>query len=102
MIEINEILPILSIGTLTKIKNKCEYYISHTIEYKQVNTKYGVKTRAKDYAELLDLVVETIALKQFEEQANSTKNGESNNNVTSTMSDSQITPVESKKKEKKS
>lgn len=105
MIEVKEILSMLSIGTLTKLKNKCEAYNSYCIDYKQVNAKLGVKTRQKDFAELLEIVMEIIALKQFEsEQTQSApnKSGENNNNVTSTMSESQSTQVESKKKEKKS
>lgn len=103
MIDIREILPILSIGTLTKIKNKCEAYNTYCIDYKQVNSKCGVRTRQKDYAELLEAVMSTIAMKQFEEQqANCTKNGDlNNNNVTSTAGETQTTAVESKKKEKK-
>ena len=102
MVEISEILSFLSIGTLTKIKNKCEAYNTYCIDYKQVNAKYNVKTRQKDFLELQEMCTQMIALKQFEsDQANCTKSGENNNNVTSTMNESQSVPVESKKKEKK-
>lgn len=96
---INEILSCLNILTLQRLKSKCEMYLTYCVDFKQVNGKYGVKTRQKDYAELLEMVNSIIILKQLEsdKQANSANNSETN--ITSCMnSDNQ---QESKKKEKK-
>ena len=99
-IIIIDILNCLNLSTLQKIKNKCESYITYCIDYKQVNAKFSVKTKQKDYLELLEQVNNAIIVKQFEtektEKANSASSGETN--ITSTMADNQ---VESNKKEKK-
>lgn len=97
-----EILSMLSLPTLNRIKAKCESYLTYCTDYKQVNSRLSIKTRQRIYAELLEEVQSYIVIKQIESEkdnANSTKNGENNNNVTSTMENVPI--VESKQKEKK-
>lgn len=98
-----EILSMLSLPTLNRIKAKCESYLTYCTDYNQTNTRLSIKTRRKLYAELLEEVQSYIVVKQIESEkdnANSTKNGENyNNNVTSTMENVPI--VESKQKEKK-
>lgn len=93
-----DILSCMNTATLTKLKNKCESYITYCIDYKQVNAKYSIKTRQKDYMELLEQVNNAIAMKQLEndKNTNSAKDGE---NITSTME--KENQVESNNKEKK-
>ena len=94
-----DILSCLNISTLQRLKNKCESYITYCIDYKQVNAKYSVKTKQKDYLELLEQVNNAIAIKQLENDkiTNSASSGESN--ITSCME--KESQQESKKKEKK-
>ena len=60
-----EILYILDLPTLLKIKEQCNRYITYAIDNKQVNSKYNVQTRTKLYAELLEEVNSQLVLKQF-------------------------------------
>lgn len=96
---VNIILSCLNINTLQRLKNKCESYQTYCIDFKQINAKYSVKTKQKDFADLLEMVNTYIVIKQLESDktANSSISGE--NNITSCMDrDNQ---QESKTKEKK-
>lgn len=91
LIEI--VLTCLDDNTLNKIKRKCEAYTTYTIDNKQLNKKNEIKTRQKEFLELLELVNAQLVYNQFEL---STKNiGE---NVKSTLNESK--DVEESKKEK--
>lgn len=99
MAIIDIIISCLDDNTLNKIKRKCESYVTYTIDNKQLNNKNEIKTRQKDFLELLELVNAQLVFNQFEL---STKNNSDNNNVKSTLNEPEKTDVkESKKKEPK-
>lgn len=93
-----EILSMLPITTLNKVKTRCEAYNTYCIDFKQINAKNGVKTQSKKYSELLEVVNSLLVLKQFEtEKAITTNNNSADNtNITSTMESKPI--AENKKK----
>lgn len=97
----NAIIESLDDNTLNKILRKCEAYTAYNIDNKQLNKKYKVSTRAKNFLELQELCKAQLVVNQFEL---STKNNSSDNNnaeFKSTLNE-EVKPVkESKKKEKK-
>ena len=97
---VREIINSLDDNTLNKIKRKCDSYITYTIDNKQLNSKQDIKTRQKEYLELLELINSQLVLNQFELCTKAqTPNSE---NVISTFNEAESTPVkESKKKESK-
>lgn len=98
MAIINEIISCLDDNTLNKIKRKCESYITYTIDNKQLNIKNDIKTKQKEFLELLELVNAQLVFNQFEL---STKNISDNNNVKSTLNEPEKTDVKESKKETK-
>lgn len=97
-----ELINMLSIGTLLKLKNQCEKYITYTIDFKQVNNKNRIQARQKLFAEILEQVQATLVFKQVEnEKANSAEKSE---NIKSTMQPETVegnTQKADKKKESK-
>lgn len=63
-----EIINMLSVSVLLKIKKQCENYITYTIDFKQVNNKNAIKTRQKVFAEILEQVNTTLVFKQVENE----------------------------------
>lgn len=61
-----EIINMLSMPVLLKIKKQCEAYCTYTIDFKQVNTKNSIRTRQKVFAEILEQVQATLVFKQCE------------------------------------
>ena len=92
---ITEILYMLDETTLNKIKKKCEQYITYSIDNKQVNNKHDIKTRQKEYAQLLEQVCSVLVIKGFELSAKKPIS----ENIQSTTTDS-IAVCESKKESK--
>lgn len=94
-----EILSCIDDNTLNKIKRKCEAYTTYTIDNKQLNKKQAIKTRQKEYLELLELINSQLVLNQFELCTKAQT--PISENITSTFNEVESTPVkESKKKEK--
>ena len=98
---IREIINSLDDNTLNRIKRKSETYITYTIDNKQLNKKQDVKTRQKEYLELLELINSQLVMNQFELCTKAQTPTSDNNNAKSTFDEAESTPVkESKKKEK--
>lgn len=95
--EIDIIISMLDDTTLAKIKRKCESYINYSIDNKQVNKRYEIKTRTQVFASLLEKVNAQLVFNQFEL---STKKISENNNIISTLNEEGNPVKESKKKEK--
>ena len=62
------IINMLDIGQLLRIKKQCESYITYTIDHKQFNEKFGIKTNQKTFGELLEYVEGVLIFKQFEQK----------------------------------
>lgn len=85
-------------NTLNKIVRKCEAYTTYTVDNKQLNKKQDVKTRQKEFLDLLEMCKAQLVYNSIEL---STKQPISEN-ISSTFNDAESKPVkESKKKEKK-
>lgn len=61
-----EIINMLSVSTLLKLKKQCEAYTTYSIDFKQVNYKNAVKNRQKVFLEILEQVNATLVFKQVE------------------------------------
>jgi len=92
--ETKLIINILDIPTLLKIKRQCEIYSTYTIDFKQFNDKFGIKTNQKRFGDMLEYVNQILVFKQFE-QKNNESDGKKAENIKSTMDEEQ------KKKTKK-
>ena len=90
--ETKLIIQLLDIGTLLKIKRQCEIYTTYTIDYKQFNDKFGIKTNQKKFGDMLEYVNQILIFKQFEQKES---DGIKADNIKSTMGQ------EPKKKTKK-
>lgn len=90
--ETKLILELLDIGTLLKIKRQCEIYSTYTIDYKQFNEKFGIKTNQKKIGDLLEYINYILIFKQCEQKDSG---GIKTDNIKSTMGE------EPKKKIKK-
>lgn len=97
-----EILYILDIPTLLRIKEQCNRYITYSVDYKQINSKYGVQTRAKKFSELLEEVEALLVIKNFaqKEQNNNSNNATTNSPDIKSSMEKQSTEKKSKKGEK--
>lgn len=95
----NAIISSLDDNTLNKILRKCESYTAYSIDNKQLNKKYKVSARQKDFLELQELCKAQLVINQFE--LSTGKSSDNNNaNLKSTLNE-EVKPVkESKKKEK--
>lgn len=84
---VKEILYVLDIPTLLRIKEQCQRYITYSVDYKQINSKYSVKTRANKFSELLEEVEAQLVLKNFaQKEQNNTNNATMNSpNIKSSM-----------------
>lgn len=69
-----EIINMLSINTLLKLKKQCEAYTTYTVDFKQINYKNSIKTRQKVFAEILEQVNATLVFKQCETEKLEAKN----------------------------
>ena len=95
------IISCLDDNTLNKILRKCEGYTAYSIDNKQLNAKYKVKARQKDFLELQELCRAQLVLNQFELSTKNNSGDNNNANVKSTLNE-EVKPVkESNKKEKK-
>ena len=61
-----ELVNMLSLTVLLRLKKQCEAYITYTIDYKQVNYKNQIKDRQKTFSELLEQINAAIVFKQVE------------------------------------
>ncbi len=109
------IIEMLDIKTIRNIAKYCENYINYTVDYKQVNNKFGIKEKTKELAELLEYCKYMLVIKQAEIKETETPTPSNTNaaptptktevnaieceSVKSTLTDSET--VKSKKKEKK-
>lgn len=92
-----EIISALDDSLLNKIKKKCDAYITYTIDNKQINKKQNVKTKQKEYLDLLEMINSQLIINQFGLCTKSTVSEQ----ITSTFNEVESTPIkESKKKEK--
>lgn len=84
---VKEILYVLDIPTLLRIKEQCQRYITYSVDYKQINSRYSVKTRANKFSELLEEVEAQLVLKNFaQKEQNNTNNANMNSpNIKSSM-----------------
>lgn len=100
-----ELINMLSIGTLLKLKNQCEKYITYTIDFKQVNNKNRIQARQKLFAEILEQVQATLVFKQVENEKINANSAEKSENIKSTMQpelvEGNTTKADKKKGEKK-
>lgn len=92
--ETKLIIQLLDIGTLLKIKRQCEIYSTYTIDYKQFNDKFGIKTNQKKFGDMLEYVNQILIFKQFEQKES---DGIKSDNIKSTMGEE---PKKKIKKEK--
>ena len=63
-----EIINMLSVSTLLKLKKQCEAYTTYTVDFKQLNYKNAIKTRQKVFLEILEQVNATLIFKQCESE----------------------------------
>lgn len=71
-----EIINMLSVSTLLKLKKQCEAYTTYTVDFKQLNYKNSIKTRQKVFLEILEQVNATLIFKQCESEKLETKKTE--------------------------
>ena len=100
---VKDILNVLDIPTLLKLKERCNAYITYSVDYKQINSKYNVQTRTKQFAELLEEVEAQLVLKGFNPKEQTNKNTNNAEQGTSIIKSSMENETEkkSRKKEKK-
>lgn len=97
---VKEILYMLDIPTLLRIKEQCERYNTYAIDFKQVNSKYNIKTRAQQINELLEEVQFQLVLKGFQpKEPKNTNNAVNSESIVKSSMDTQP-EKKSRKKEK--
>lgn len=95
-----EIINMLSLPVLLRIKKQCEAYITYTIDFKQVNNVNYIKNRQKVFAEILEQVNSALVFKQaeFEKVKEEDPKKSETVQVVSTMDNAPIAPSEDNKK----
>ena len=89
-----EIINMLSLPVLLRIKKQCEAYITYTIDFKQVNNVNYIKNRQKVFAEILEQVNSALVFKQaeFEKVKEEDPKKSETVQVQSTMNEAPIAP----------
>lgn len=89
-----EIINMLSLPVLLRIKKQCEAYITYTIDYKQINNVNYIKTKQKLFTEILEQVNSTLVFKQaeFEKVKEEDPKKSETVQVVSTMENAPIAP----------
>lgn len=81
-----ELINMLSLNVLLRLKKQCEAYTTYTIDYKQINRKNSIVDRQKVFAEILEQVNATLVFKQLEfEKIKEEDIQKKSDNVQSTM-----------------
>lgn len=97
-----ELINMLSMPVLLRIKKQCEQYITYSIDYKQVNNHNYIKNRQKLFAEILEQINATLVFKQCEFEKIKEDEQKKSDVVQSTMNNEQINtaPIAITKSEK--
>lgn len=89
-----ELINMLSLNVLLRLKKQCEAYTTYTIDYKQINRKNSIADRQKVFAEILEQVNATLVFKQLEfEKIKEEDIQKKSDNVQSTMEENNNAPI---------